>query len=70
MLAITLTVSFLSWSEIVSFADVDNDGVIDSVDNCPMNYNLDQTDSDFDKLGDVCDSDDDNDGIDDILDFF
>jgi len=70
MLTIILTISFLSWSEIISFADKDNDGVIDTLDNCPMNYNLDQADFDFDKLGNACDSDDDNDGIDDIIDFF
>jgi len=70
LLGITLVVSFMSWSDIVSFADVDKDGVIDSADNCPLNNNPDQTDFDFDKLGDLCDSDDDNDGIDDVLDFF
>ena len=36
--------------------DTDNDGVYDSVDNCPDVANPDQTDTDGDKIGDVCDS--------------
>ncbi|MBM4355185.1 MAG: hypothetical protein FJ109_15615, partial [Deltaproteobacteria bacterium] len=32
-------------------------------DNCPLASNLDQIDSEFDGLGDVCDPDDDNDGV-------
>jgi hypothetical protein len=35
--------------------DFDGDGVADSVDNCPYTYNPDQTDTDGDGLGDVCD---------------
>ena len=50
--------------------DMDKDGVIDSLDNCPTNTNFDQTDFDSDKLGDECDIDDDNDGISDSLDQF
>ncbi|MCV0431129.1 MAG: thrombospondin type 3 repeat-containing protein [Nitrosopumilus sp.] len=63
-------ISFLAWSEIISFADSDKDGVIDSIDNCPTNSNSDQADFDFDKLGDECDTDDDNDGISDDIDLF
>jgi len=37
------------------FADMDNDGVLDEVDNCPTVYNPDQLDSDEDGFGDVCD---------------
>ncbi len=37
-------------------ADVDNDGIPDDRDNCPMVYNPDQRDSDRDGAGDVCDS--------------
>lgn len=43
--------------------DADEDGVLDDVDNCPVNANPDQTDSDHDGLGDVCDGDDDNDAV-------
>ena len=43
--------------------DADGDGVIDKNDNCPNMANSDQTDTDGDKVGNVCDSDDDNDGL-------
>lgn len=43
--------------------DADRDHIADSSDNCPNSANADQTNSDNDTLGDVCDSDDDNDGI-------
>ncbi len=36
--------------------DNDADGVLDSVDNCPNNFNPDQDDVDEDGLGNVCDS--------------
>ncbi len=42
--------------------DLDIDGVVDSVDNCPTVANADQANNDGDALGDVCDPDDDNDG--------
>jgi len=59
--------------------DLDSDGILDSVDNCPLIFNPDQnnTDKDFeladndapffvgDELGDLCDDDDDNDGFSD-----
>ena len=35
--------------------DADNDTIPDSTDNCPDTYNLDQTDTDSDGQGDVCD---------------
>ena len=34
--------------------DQDNDGVVDAVDNCPTDANVDQADSDSDGLGDAC----------------
>ena len=46
--------------------DTDFDGVIDPDDNCPVNANTDQADNDIDGYGDVCDADDDNDGILDV----
>ena len=51
-------------------SDIDDDGVADGVDNCPSNANPDQVDFDEDSLGNVCDSDDDNDGVDDNQDAF
>ncbi len=36
-------------------SDVDNDGIIDSEDNCPDDYNPYQEDGDCDGIGDVCD---------------
>jgi len=56
--------------------DKDGDGIEDAHDNCPGIYNADQTDSDGDGLGNVCDStpypqtmqDKDGDGIEDAHD--
>lgn len=35
--------------------DSDGDGVFDGADNCPLVWNPDQTDTDGDRVGDVCD---------------
>ncbi|MDQ3710889.1 MAG: thrombospondin type 3 repeat-containing protein [Acidobacteriota bacterium] len=48
--------------------DADNDGIADANDNCPMNPNPDQLDTDNDAIGNVCDDDDDNDSILDTID--
>jgi alpha-tubulin suppressor-like RCC1 family protein len=46
--------------------DVDGDGVSDGTDNCPAIGNANQTDTDGDTKGNLCDTDDDNDGILDV----
>jgi hypothetical protein len=43
--------------------DVDGDGVSDGADNCTAIGNANQTDTDGDTIGDLCDNDDDNDGV-------
>lgn len=43
--------------------DDDGDGIFSSDDNCPLIANQDQTNSDHLEEGDVCDDDDDNDGL-------
>ena len=42
--------------------DSDNDGIQDLIDNCPLQYNPEQEDTDGDGVGDVCD-DADQDGV-------
>ncbi|MFI3155342.1 MAG: PKD domain-containing protein, partial [Methylococcaceae bacterium] len=44
-------------------ADADQDGALDSTDNCMNVANADQLDTDHDGQGDACDIDDDNDNI-------
>lgn len=45
--------------------DSDRDGVSDTNDNCPSHRNADQVDHDGDGAGDVCNPDDDHDGLSD-----
>lgn len=47
--------------------DVDQDGVLNEDDNCPLISNADQANFDEDGLGDLCDFDDDNDGMSDVF---
>ena len=49
-------------------ADDDNDGVLDTEDNCSLAGNPDQLDTDSDGSGNVCDADDDDDGDPDATD--
>lgn len=55
---------------IPNSSDLDNDGdfVTDTTDNCPGVANTKQVDTDKDGQGDVCDGDDDNDGLADSAD--
>jgi hypothetical protein len=46
-------------------ADADGDGVADAADNCPLITNRSQTDADSDGAGNDCETDDDNDLVDD-----
>lgn len=43
--------------------DTDEDGFVDQMDNCPTLYNPLQADLDDDQIGDICDNDEDGDGI-------
>ncbi|GHA18234.1 hypothetical protein GCM10008090_29760 [Arenicella chitinivorans] len=45
--------------------EMDNDTIVDAVDNCPAQANEDQADFEGDGIGDVCDADDDGDGMSD-----
>jgi hypothetical protein len=48
--------------------DSDDDGVVDSEDNCRFDANPAQEDNDGDGAGDACDDDDDDDGVPDATD--
>ncbi len=50
--------------------DDDRDGVPDISDNCVLDFNADQLNTDGDSEGNACDSDDDNDGVADVSDAF
>jgi len=43
--------------------DYDCDGIVNSKESCPYNYNPQQKDTDKDGIADVCDDDIDNDKI-------
>jgi len=50
-----------------ALVDRDNDGVVDTKDNCPGVFNPLQANNDGDLEGDACDLDDDNDGLPDAV---
>jgi hypothetical protein len=62
--------TYVSYANLEVDSDGDGDGVGDSVDNCPSDYNPDQTDTDSDGMGDACDDDDDNDAFDDSVESY
>jgi len=55
--------SALSAAGVVCKVDTDKDGIDDSYDNCPYIANSDQSDINHNGIGDVCDADQDGDGI-------
>ena len=50
----------LAWVDWISFpalnTDSDDDGIVNSLDNCPLAANADQSDIDTDGVGDICDN--------------
>ena len=68
-----LTIAWLmGWSSVLMagvVGDTDNDGIPDSADNCYLQPNADQRDTDGDGFGNPCDPDFNNDGIVAISDF-
>jgi cytochrome c peroxidase len=53
--------------EVADSNDQDGDTILDTNDNCPTIANLDQLNTDGDAQGNVCDADDDNDGLSDVF---
>src|SRR5688572_8177893 len=47
---------FLAGASALQAADLDGDGVDDTIDNCPELANFDQADNDGDEVGTVCDN--------------
>lgn len=58
------------WRTTGGLDDADGDGIGADSDNCPDEANAEQIDTDSDGTGNVCDSDDDNDGVVDSSDAF
>ena len=52
--------------EEIRYIDSDDDGILDSKDNCPNVSNPSQKDHDRDGKGDACDLDQDGDGVPDL----
>ncbi|UCH86482.1 MAG: DUF333 domain-containing protein [Dehalococcoidia bacterium] len=62
--------SYASYADVDIAGDSDGDTVPDTVDNCPSDYNPNQTDTDSDGIGDACDDDDDDDAFDDSVEAY
>ncbi|OVE81988.1 hypothetical protein BVY03_01690 [bacterium K02(2017)] len=56
-------------NEPVEDVDTDGDGIFDAFDNCPLIFNPNLLDTDQDSLGNLCDDDDDQDGLSDAEEF-
>ena len=59
-----------TWSNATwgySASDYDGDSVVNNADNCHLISNAGQLNTDADAYGNVCDSDDDNDGLSDSV---
>ncbi|MEW5848167.1 MAG: invasin domain 3-containing protein [Myxococcota bacterium] len=53
-----LTLNAIRWTaKVTSAGDVDSDGILDNVDNCPAVPNTNQLDNDGDGVGNACDPD-------------
>ena len=57
-----------AYSYTYDLTDGDEDGIGDTVDNCPDDQNTTQDNLDGDSMGDVCDDDDDDDTVTDDMD--
>ncbi|MEP7706752.1 FG-GAP-like repeat-containing protein, partial [Paraglaciecola sp. 25GB23A] len=57
-------------TECLEKSDSDKDTIPDAFDNCPIAANSSQINTDDDLFGDVCDDDDDNDGVLDVDDAY
>jgi len=59
----TINDTYTSNCNCVGELDSDNDGIVDTADNCPFIPNANQNNFDGDNFGDVCDNDIDNDDV-------